>query len=71
MLAILHEDNHRRADVCGSKYDLPPNSWSCAAANPWDTGTALAAGNRYPGGVNCLMMDGSVKFITSIVAKET
>jgi len=51
---------------------MPPNMWSCTTStnNNW-TGSAQSASSRHSGGVNCLLMDASVKFVKSTVAKET
>lgn len=49
---------------------LAPNSVSCtndANVNADSTGGAINAGSYHPGGVNVLMMDASVKFITSSI----
>lgn len=45
---------------------LPPNSPSCFVTQDgshWDTGF-FSATSRHPGGVHCLMVDGSVRFIS-------
>ncbi len=52
---------------------MPPNSQSCNFA--WFNNTsfmtgAFAATSRHPGGVNTLMMDGSIRFIKSSVAPQ-
>src|SRR4051794_39227646 len=49
---------------------MTPNTWSCAAANTWQSSTAATAMSRHPGVVNCAMLDGSVRVIKSSVAKE-
>jgi len=51
---------------------MPPNMFSCTTAtnNNW-TGVASSASSRHSGGVNTLMMDASVRFIKSTIAKET
>jgi len=57
---------------CGSRYVhvMPPNSWSCATNNTWDNGTAHTAGSRHAAGANGLLMDGSVRFFKSSIAKN-
>jgi len=57
---------------CGARYvhAMPPNSWSCATANTWDNGTTHVAGSRHAAGANALLMDGSVKFFKSSIAKN-
>jgi len=57
---------------CGTRYVhvMTPNTWNCANANTWDNGTAHTAGSRHAAGVNCLLMDGSVKFFKSSIAKN-
>jgi prepilin-type processing-associated H-X9-DG protein len=49
---------------------LAPNSVSCtndANVNADSTGGAMNAGSYHPGGVNVVLMDGSVRFITSSI----
>lgn len=46
---------------------LPPNSASCLAANQsWQWGL-FSASSYHPGGANCVMMDGSVQFISETI----
>jgi prepilin-type N-terminal cleavage/methylation domain-containing protein/prepilin-type processing-associated H-X9-DG protein len=49
---------------------MTPNDISCAFGGG-ATGGAYTAGSRHSGGVNCLMADGSVKFIKSSVNVQT
>jgi prepilin-type N-terminal cleavage/methylation domain-containing protein/prepilin-type processing-associated H-X9-DG protein len=58
---------------CTSMYNhvMTPNTWSCATGNTWDDWSAATAGSRHSGGVNCAMMDGSVRFIKSSIAPAT
>jgi prepilin-type processing-associated H-X9-DG protein len=48
---------------------MPPNSWSCdfGGDNADSDADAITAGSRHPGGVNCLMLDGSVRFVKSTI----
>jgi prepilin-type processing-associated H-X9-DG protein len=46
---------------------LPPNSPSCAQDNWGDTWGVFSASSFHPGGVNGLMGDGSVHFITNSI----
>jgi prepilin-type N-terminal cleavage/methylation domain-containing protein/prepilin-type processing-associated H-X9-DG protein len=48
---------------------MPPNAWSCdfGADNSDSDSDAITAGSRHPGGVNCLMLDGSVRFVKGTV----
>src|SRR5581483_3815665 len=48
---------------------LPPNRKSCNAASPYDS--AITAASYHPGGVNVLLLDGSVKFVKSTVNFRT
>jgi len=58
---------------CTNLYNhvMPPNTWSCATAYTWNDWSAATASSRHPGGVNCAMMDGSVRFIKDSVAPTT
>ena len=46
---------------------MPPNTWSCAAGNTWDSSVASTASSRHSGSVNVLMSDGSVKAVKSTI----
>lgn len=46
---------------------LPPNSPSCAADNWGDTWGLFSASSYHPGGVNVLMGDGSVRFMSETI----
>ncbi len=52
---------------------MPPNSYNCSFGG--DSGDsdddAITASSRHPGGVNTLMMDGSVRFIKATVNLQT
>jgi prepilin-type N-terminal cleavage/methylation domain-containing protein/prepilin-type processing-associated H-X9-DG protein len=53
---------------------MPPNSWSCSGfTGNWNsnTGDASTAMSRHSGGINLLMMDGSVRFIKSTINTTT
>ena len=58
---------------CTNLYNhvMTPNTWSCAAGNTWNDWSAATASSRHPGGVNCAMMDGSVRFIKSTISRTT
>lgn len=58
---------------CNNLYNhvMPPNTWSCATANTWNDWSASTASSRHSGGVNCAMMDGSVRFIKSTISPST
>jgi prepilin-type N-terminal cleavage/methylation domain-containing protein/prepilin-type processing-associated H-X9-DG protein len=58
---------------CTNMYNhvMTPNSWSCAAGNTWNDWSAATATSRHPGGVNCAMMDGSVRFIKDTISTAT
>jgi prepilin-type processing-associated H-X9-DG protein len=48
---------------------MPPNSLSCSRGNsPNNNGGATTASSRHSGGVNLVLADGSVQFITSDVS---
>jgi len=49
---------------------MPPNSWSCASWGTWNDSVVHTASSHHPAGVNCLLMDGSVKFIKSSIANN-
>jgi prepilin-type N-terminal cleavage/methylation domain-containing protein/prepilin-type processing-associated H-X9-DG protein len=48
---------------------MPPNSWSCdfGGDNADSDADAITAGSRHSGGVNCLMLDGSVRFVKGTI----
>lgn len=46
---------------------LPPNAPSCLAANDEASGGLISASSSHSGGVNCLMADGSVSFVSETV----
>jgi len=49
---------------------FPPNAPSCTAASGgwgWHGDNVLPPSSRHPGGVNCLMGDGSVRFISETI----
>jgi prepilin-type N-terminal cleavage/methylation domain-containing protein/prepilin-type processing-associated H-X9-DG protein len=54
-----------------SRYNhvMPPNTWSCnfGADNADSDADAITAGSRHSGGVNCLMLDGSVRFVKGTI----
>jgi prepilin-type N-terminal cleavage/methylation domain-containing protein/prepilin-type processing-associated H-X9-DG protein len=58
---------------CTNLYNhvMTPNTWSCATSNTWNDWSAATASSRHSGGVNCAMLDGSVKFIKNSVAPAT
>ncbi|MDR3634020.1 MAG: DUF1559 domain-containing protein [Isosphaeraceae bacterium] len=49
----------------GYTHTIIPNGLSCACCSPWESRTA--ASSAHPGGVNVLMLDGTVKFIKTSV----
>ena len=56
---------------CGMyNHIMPPNKWSCSDGNVNDIG-AFTAGSRHSGGVNMMMMDGSVRFVKESVSAVT
>jgi len=50
---------------------LPPNSPSCAADNWGDSWGVFSASSYHPGGVNVLMGDASVRFISETISTGT
>jgi prepilin-type N-terminal cleavage/methylation domain-containing protein/prepilin-type processing-associated H-X9-DG protein len=50
-------------------HTMPPNTKSCNYGGPWDN--RICAGSYHPGGVNVLMMDGSVRFIKNTINYPT
>jgi prepilin-type processing-associated H-X9-DG protein len=51
---------------------MPPNGLSCEYDNNgFQPDGALTASSRHPGGVNVMMMDGSVRFVKSTVSVVT
>ena len=52
---------------------MPPNAWSCdfGADNSDSDSDAITAGSRHAGGVNCLMLDGSVRFVKGTISLPT
>ena len=57
---------------CTNLYNhvMTPNTWSCATANTWNDLSAATAGSRHSGGVNCAMMDGSVRSIKNSISVQ-
>ncbi len=52
----------------GYTHVMPPNGLSCEYdQNGFQPDGALTAGSRHPGGINVMMMDGSVRFVKSTV----
>jgi len=58
---------------CNNLYNhvMTPNTWSCASSNTWNDWSAATASSRHSGGINCAMLDGSVKFIKNTIAPAT
>jgi hypothetical protein len=50
---------------------LPPNSPSCAADNWGDTWGVFSASSYHPGGVNVMMGDASIRFISETINSGT
>jgi hypothetical protein len=48
---------------------LPPNRLSCKNGITWD-GVAMSASSRHPGGVNLLLGDGVVRFVSDQVDEQ-
>ena len=46
---------------------LPPNALSCLAANEATSGGLIAPSSFHKGGVNCAMLDGSVRFVSDTI----
>ena len=47
---------------------MPPNTFGCSTStNNWDQNNTSDAGSRHSGGINLLMLDGSVKFVKSTI----
>ncbi len=49
---------------------LPPNRISCKRGITWD-GSAMAASSRHPTGVNALLGDGAVRFVSETIDADT
>jgi prepilin-type N-terminal cleavage/methylation domain-containing protein/prepilin-type processing-associated H-X9-DG protein len=49
----------------GYQHNITPNAKSCQAGSPWDS--EVGASSQHSGGVNVLMLDGTVKFIKDSV----
>ncbi|QDU36699.1 Type II secretion system protein G precursor [Maioricimonas rarisocia] len=49
---------------------LPPNHLSCKNGITWD-GVAMAATSRHPAGVNLLLGDGAVRFVSDQIDRQT
>ena len=52
---------------------MTPNSWSCDFGNDNadSDADAITSGSRHPGGVNCQMLDGSVRYVKSTINPVT
>jgi prepilin-type processing-associated H-X9-DG protein len=50
---------------------MPPNMWSCATDTTNYHSVASSVSSRHSGGVNCLMMDASVRFIKASITNTT
>ena len=60
-----------QAEVVGFATVLPPNAPSCidiANGNADGTGVLASANSNHAGGVHCLMVDGSVRFVNSSIS---
>ncbi|MGL6193533.1 MAG: DUF1559 domain-containing protein [Thermoguttaceae bacterium] len=76
----VHNDNPRGAawQIGGPTQTafstiLPPNSPSCGCPNvtSWDNPNVLSAASNHTGGVNCALVDGSVRFVSETVNSVT
>ena len=56
----------------GYTHIMPPNTWSCEFDNNgFQPDGALTASSRHAGGINVMMMDGSVRFVKATVNVAT
>ena len=62
------QDNGRGGGFCMTQ---TPNRKTCIDANINSTDNLIGASSKHPGGVNCLMVDGSVRFVKSTVNIDT